>query len=202
MLSDLNMREKFKDNKFRVIYAMACVVLCIVSLIYKKEISDSQSNMLAFSYYASVATLVALIVAVMEIIYAIRINKSTQEKMKERVEWFKNQTVSHLSHVCSSYYESSLDDLANKQYVQLSLNFRFALKLHRNIANNFVSKDDKALFEGKSDIINQLEKNIQDARIIPPQEKLSYRKSTEIRDSIMDIKNMIDSKHTFTNKEV
>ncbi|WP_337021859.1 hypothetical protein [Pantoea anthophila] len=196
------MREKFKDNKFRVIYAMACVVLCIVSLIYKKEISDSQSNMLAFSYYASVATLVALIVAVMEIIYAIRINKSTQEKMKERVEWFKNQTVSHLSHVCSSYYESSLDDLANKQYVQLSLNFRFALKLHRNIANNFVSKDDKALFEGKSDIINQLEKNIQDARIIPPQEKLSYRKSTEIRDSIMDIKNMIDSKHTFTNKEV
>jgi len=202
MLSDLNMREKFKDNKFRVIYAMACVVLCIVSLIYKKEISDSQSNMLAFSYYASVATLVALIVAVMEIIYAIRINKSTQEKMKERVEWFKNQTVSHLSHVCSSYYESSLDDLANKQYGQLSLNFRFALKLHRNIANNFVSKDDKALFEGKSDIINQLEKNIQDARIIPPQEKLSYRKSTEIRDSIMDIKNMIDSKHTFTNKEV
>ncbi|WP_282497961.1 hypothetical protein [Pantoea stewartii] len=196
------MREKFKDNKFRVIYAMACVVLCIVSLIYKKEISDSQSNMLAFSYYASVATLVALIVAVMEIIYAIRINKSTQEKMKERVEWFKNQTVSHLSHVCSSYYESSLDDLANKQYGQLSLNFRFALKLHRNIANNFVSKDDKALFEGKSDIINQLEKNIQDARIIPPQEKLSYRKSTEIRDSIMDIKNMIDSKHTFTNKEV
>lgn len=202
MLSDLNMREKFKDNKFRVVYAMACVVLFIVSLIYKKEISDSQSSMLTFSYYASVATLVALIIAVMEIIYAIRINKSTQEKMQERVEWFKNQTVSHLSHVCSSYYESSLDDLANKQYGQLSLNFRFALKLHRNIANNFVSKNDKALFEGKSDIINQLEKNIQDARIIPPQEKLSYRKSTEIRDSIMDIKNMIDSKHTFTNKEV
>ena len=196
------MREKLKDNKFRFLYTIACVVLCGVSLIFKKEISESQANMLAFSYYASVATLVALIIAVMEIIYAIKINKSTQEKMRERVEGFKNQTVSHLSHVCSSYYESSLDDLVNKQYGQLSLNFRFALKLHRNIANNFVSLDDKALFDTKSDIIKELEKNIQDARVISPQEKLTNKKTKEIRDSIMEIKNMIDSKHTFTNKEV
>ncbi|MEE3649898.1 MULTISPECIES: hypothetical protein [unclassified Brenneria] len=196
------MREKLKDNKFRVVYTIVCVFLCIVSLIFKKEISESQSNMLAFSYYASVATLVALIIAVMEIIYAIKINKSTQEKMRERVEGFKNQTVSHLSHVCSSYYESSLDDLANHQYGQLSLNFRFALKLHRNIANNFVSLDDKAFFDTKAEVINKLEKNIQDARYIPHQEKLPNRKSREIRESIMEIKNMIDSKHTFTNKEV
>lgn len=196
------MCEKLKDNKFRVFYTIACVFLCVTSWIFQKEISESQSNMLVFSYYASVATLVALIIAVMEIVYAIRINKSTQEKMRERVEGFKNQTVSHLSHVCSSYYESSLDDLANNQYGQLSLNFRFALKLHRNIANNFISSDDKAIFDTKNDVINKLEKNIQDARYIPAQEKLPNKKSREIRESIMEIKNMIDSKHTFTNKEV
>ncbi|MFC7777702.1 hypothetical protein ACFQW4_11545 [Pantoea sp. GCM10028869] len=196
------MREKLKDNKFRIFYTLLCVILCVISWVFQKEISESQSNMLAFSYYASVATLVALIIAVMEIIYAIRLSKSTQEKMKERVDWFKNQTVSHLSHLCSSYYESSLDDLANNQYGQLSLNFRFALKLHRNIAHNFISPDDKIIFDTKSEIINKLEKDIQYARFIPPQEKMPNKKAREIRESIIEIKNMIDSKHTFTNKEV
>lgn len=195
------MCEKLNDNRFRVVYTVVCFILFVVSLIFQEEISESQKNMLVFSYYASVATLVALIIAVMEIVYAIRINKSTQEKMRERVDGFKNQTVSHLSHVCSSYYESSLDDLANNQYGQLSLNFRFALKLHKNIANNFISSDDKAIFDTKADVINKLEKNIQDARYIPPQDKLTNKKSREIRDSIMEIKDMIDSKHTFTNKE-
>ncbi|MBJ9141500.1 MULTISPECIES: hypothetical protein [Citrobacter] len=196
------MRDKLKDNKFRVIYTVVCVLLCVASYVFQKTISENQAIMLAFSYYASVATLIALIIAVMEIIYAIRISKSTQKKMQERIDWFKNQTVLHLSHECSSYYESSLDDLANKQYEQLSLNFRFALKLHRNIANNFVSSDDRAVFKAKADIINQLEKNIQDTRYISPQEKLTNKKSREIRDSIMEIKSMIDSKHTFTNREV
>lgn len=196
------MRDKLKDNKFRVIYTVICVLLCVASYVFQKTISENKTIMLAFSYYASVATLIALIIAVMEIIYAIRISKSTQKKMQERIDWFKNQTVLHLSHECSSYYESSLDDLANKQYEQLSLNFRFALKLHRNIANNFVSSDDRAVFKAKTDIINQLEKNIQDTRYISPQEKLANKKSREIRDSIMEIKSMIDSKHTFTNKEV
>ncbi|MDM2999090.1 MULTISPECIES: hypothetical protein [unclassified Citrobacter] len=196
------MRDKLKDNKFRVIYTVVCVLLCVASYFFQKTISENQAIMLAFSYYASVATLIALIIAVMEIIYAIRISKSTQKKMQERIDWFKNQTVLHLSHECSSYYESSLDDLANKQYEQLSLNFRFALKLHRNIANNFVSSDDRAVFKAKADIINQLEKNIQDTRYISPQEKLTNKKSREIRDSIMEIKSMIDSKHTFTNREV
>lgn len=196
------MREKLKDNNFRICYTISCVVLFVISVLLQKKISESQSAMLVFSYYASVATLIALIIAVMEIIYVIRISKTTQEKMRERVEWFKGQTVSHLSHVCSSYYESSLDDLANNQYAQLSLNFRVALKLHRNIASNFVSSEDRAIFESKNEIINNLERNIQEARYIPPQEKLPNRKSKEIRESIIDIKSMIDSKHTFTNKEV
>lgn len=202
IMSDFNMREKLKDNNFRICYTISCIVLFVISVLLQKKISESQPAMLVFSYYASVATLIALIIAVMEIIYVIRISKTTQEKMRERVEWFKGQTVSHLSHVCSSYYESSLDDLANNQYAQLSLNFRVALKLHRNIASNFVSSEDRAIFESKNEIINNLERNIQEARYIPPQEKLPNRKSKEIRESIIDIKSMIDSKHTFTNKEV
>ncbi|HDT0623619.1 TPA: hypothetical protein QIB48_000021 [Morganella morganii subsp. morganii] len=201
-MSDLNMCEKLKDNKFRVVYTIICFLFIFASYFFQDEISGNQSSMLAFSYYASVATLIALIISVLEIIYAIRIRKSTQEQMREKIEWFKNQTVSHLSHVCSSYYESSLDDLANNKYGQLSLNIRVAIKLHRTIANNFIPEEDKVIFGTKSEVINKLEKNTQDARYVPLQEKLPTRKSREIRESIMEMKNMIDSKHTFTNKEV
>lgn len=195
------MIQKIKDNLFRGLYALVCLLICIISLHYQNDILASSLGMQLFSYYASVATIIALIVAIMEIFYTIKITRSIQAQTQAKIEAFKNQTVSHLSHVCSSYYESSLDDLVNHQYGQLSLNFKFALKLHRNIANNFVSTEDKNLFEQKKDIIDALDRNIQDARYIPLKEKLSTKKSREIRESIMEIKNMIDSKHTFTNIE-
>lgn len=195
------MRQKIKDNIFRVIYAFACLLICIISWKYQDAILLSDIGMKIFSYYASVATVIALIIAVMEIFYAIKITKSIQQKTQEKIESFKNQTVSHLSHVCSSYYESAIDDLANHQYSQLSLNFRFALKLHRNIANNFISTEDKILFDEKKSVLDVLEKNIHDARSMPVAQKLPTRNSKKIRESIMEIKNMIDSKHTFTNVE-
>lgn len=195
------MRQKLKDNIFRILYALVCLAICCLSWKYQDAILLSPIEMQVFSYYASVATVIALIIAVMEIFYAIRITKSIQQKTQEKIESFKNQTVSHLSHVCSSYYESAIDDLANHQYGQLSLNFRFALKLHRNIANNFISTDDKNLFDGKKTVLDELERDIHDARSMPLANKLSARTSKKIRESIMEIKSMIDTKHTFTNVE-
>ncbi|WP_241618905.1 hypothetical protein [Rosenbergiella epipactidis] len=195
------MIDKIKDNVFRIIYALLCLLICVGSWHYQDDILSSSVRMLVFSYYASVATVIALIIAVLEIFYAIKITKSIQQKTQERIDTFKNQTVSHLSHVCSSYYESAIDDLVNHQYSQLSLNFRVALKLHRNIANNFISKEDRDLFEDKKNILDELEKNIHDARCMPLKEKISTRTSKKIRESLMEIKSMIDSKHTFTNVE-
>ncbi|WP_265504151.1 hypothetical protein, partial [Providencia rustigianii] len=131
------------ENKLRLIYMIVSFLLIWISIINIDMIIRSNDNFILFSYYASIATIIALLITIMEIIHNINISKSIKEKSLFSLNKFKGSTGLSLSHECIFYYNQSLDNLSSKNYALLVTNFTIAFKLHLNIANNFMTLIDK-----------------------------------------------------------
>ncbi|WP_265498118.1 hypothetical protein, partial [Providencia rustigianii] len=111
------------ENKLRLIYMIVSFLLIWISIINIDMIIRSNDNFILFSYYASIATIIALLITIMEIIHNINISKSEKEKSLFSLNKFKGSTGLSLSHECIFYYNQSLDNLSSKNYALLVTNF-------------------------------------------------------------------------------
>ncbi|WP_265694479.1 hypothetical protein, partial [Providencia rustigianii] len=57
------------ENKLRLIYMIVSFLLIWISIINIDMIIRSNDNFILFSYYASIATIIALLITIMEIIH-------------------------------------------------------------------------------------------------------------------------------------
>ena len=193
--------EIMRDNKIRIFYVIVCIIILHLCIKHKSDIIDTNANMILFSYYASVATVIALIVSVMEILHNVNMTKSLKKRSLSHLNKFKNATGLSLSHDCIAYYNQSLDNLANKKFPLLVANFTIAQKLHLNIANNFMSGEDKRVFDSEINKLNDLEKQINATRHVTPKSPLGNAQVKEISEALLDIKQRLEAKYTFKKSE-
>lgn len=195
------LKKKIFDNKLRVLYIIISSLLLWISTINIEIIMNSNYNFTLFSYYASVATIIALLITIMEVIHNITISKSIKDKSLFTLNKFKGTTGLSLSHECIFYYNQSLDNLSSKKYALLVTNFTIALKLHLNIANNFMSIIDKKEFDNELIKLNELERKINATRNITPKCPLGNSQMQDISESLLYAKQLIESKYTYKNTE-
>lgn len=195
------MWEKAKDNYIRVFYILACIVITWVFFEYKLNIIGTNENMNLFSFYASVATVIALIITVMEILNNVSITKSIKSRSMFNLTKFKDATGISYAHECASYYDQCLNDLATKKYPLLVANFTIAKKLHISLANHFMSDEDKKEFESKKESLYDLEKKIISTRHITPKTPLGNAQITEIQVALLEVKKGFETKYTFKKSE-
>ncbi|MTC60102.1 hypothetical protein GKR50_08735 [Providencia rustigianii] len=189
------------ENKLRLIYMIASFLLIWISIINIDMIIRSNDNFILFSYYASIATIIALLITIMEIIHNINISKSIKEKSLFSLNKFKGSTGLSLSHECIFYYNQSLDNLSSKNYALLVTNFTIAFKLHLNIANNFMTLIDKKTFDNEIENLNELEKKINSTRNITSKSPLGNLQFQDILESLLYAKQLIESKYTYRKIE-
>lgn len=195
------MWEKIKDNWIRMAYFIICLLIIFLGCFYQNAIVSTSTNMNLFSYYASVATIVALLISIMEILYAVSITKSIKIRSMFNLTRFKYTTGISYSHECVSFYDQCLSDLATKKYPLLVANFTIAKKLHISLANYFMTKEDKKEFDIKMETLNDLEKKIFATRHITPSNPLGNAQIQEIQDALLVIKQNFQTKYTFRNSE-
>ncbi|MDC9734321.1 MULTISPECIES: hypothetical protein [Proteus] len=195
------MFEKIKDNWIRIVYAIICLIIIVFSYTYQVDIVSSSTSMNLFSYYASVATIIALLISIMEILYAASIAKSIKVRSMFNLMRFKHTTGISYAHECNSFYEQCLSDLVTKKYPLLVANFTIAKKLHISLANYFMTKEDKKEFDAKMGILNDLEKKIIATRHITPSNPLGNAQIKEIQEALLVVKQDFQMKYTFRNSE-
>ena len=195
------MREKIKDNWIRIVYAIICILIIALGYTYQVDIVSPPTSMNLFSYYASVATIVALLISIMEILYAVSITKSIKVRSMFNLTRFKHATGISYAHECASFYDQCLSDLATKKYPLLVANFTIAKKLHISLANYFMTKEDKNEFDTKMGTLNDLEKKIIATRHITPSNPLGNAQIKEIQEALLVVKQEFQTKYTFRNSE-
>jgi hypothetical protein len=134
------MLEQAKDNCIRILYIIVCIIIVYVCYKNQSDIISINENMTLFSYYASVATVIALLISIMEILYNVSITKSIKTRSLFNLSKFKDATGLSYAHECVSYYDQCLNDLATKKYPLLVANFTIARKLHISLANHFIKE--------------------------------------------------------------
>lgn len=195
------MWEKIKDNWIRIIYAIICFLIIGFGYKYQVDIVSTSTSMNLFSYYASIATIVALLISIMEILYTVSIAKSIKVRSMFNLARFKHTTGISYAHECASFYDQCLSDLVTKKYPLLVANFAIAKKLHISLANYFMTKEDKEEFDTKIETLNDLERKIIATRHITPSNPLGNAQIKEIQESLLVVKQEFQTKYTFRNSE-
>lgn len=195
------MLEKAKDNCIRILYIIICAIIVFVCYKYQYDIISISENLNMFSYYASVATVIALLISIMEILYNVSITKSIKTRSLFNLSKFKNATGLSYAHECVSYYDQCLNDLATKKYPLLVANFTIARKLHISLANHFMTEEDKKEFDDKKTALDDLEKKIFSTRHINASNPLGNAQIKEIQDALLEVKQKFETKYTFRKSE-
>ncbi|UFH69778.1 hypothetical protein [Morganella morganii] len=195
------MCDILKDNYIRILYIIACGVIIYICKKYQADIISTNENMNIFSYYASVATLIALFISIMEILYNVSITKSIKTRSLFNLTRFKDATGLSYAHECVSYYDQCLNDLATKKYPLMVANFTIAKKLHISLANHFMTDVDKKEFNDKKTSLDDLEKKILSTRHANASNPLGNAQIKEIQESLLDIRQAFEVKYTFRISE-
>lgn len=195
------MPEIIKDNWIRIVYAISCIIIIILGCIYQTDVVGTNKNMNLFSYYASIATIIALIISIMEILYTVSVAKSVRIRSMFNLTRFKYTSGISFAHECASSYDQCLNDLATKKYPLLVANFTIAKKLHISLANYFMTKEDKKEFDEKLLSLNALEKKIMSTRHVTIANPLGQIQINEIHEALLIIKQEFQTKYTFRNSE-
>lgn len=195
------MVEKIKDNWIRGLYILLCGLIVFFCYQYQSDVISISENMNLFSYYASVATVIALLISIMEILYNVSITKSIKTRSMFNLTRFKDATGLSYAHECVSYYDQCLNDLATKKYPLLVANFTIAKKLHISLANHFMSKEDKKEFDEKVGSLNELEMKIIATRHITPSNPLGNAQIKELQEALLTVKQGFETKYTFRTSE-
>lgn len=195
------MLEKAKDNYIRILYIIVCAIIFFICYKFQVDVISINENMNMFSYYASVATVIALLISIMEILYNVSITKSIKTRSLFNLNKFKNATGLSYAHECVSYYDQCLNDLATKKYPLLVANFTIARKLHISLANHFMTEEDKTEFDAKKTSLNDLEKKILSTRHINASNPLGNAQIIELRDALLEVKQGFETKYTFRTSE-
>jgi hypothetical protein len=91
------MLEQAKDNCIRILYIIVCIIIVYVCYKNQSDIISINENMTLFSYYASVATVIALLISIMEILYNVSITKSIKTRSLFNLSKFKDANQTPLS---------------------------------------------------------------------------------------------------------
>lgn len=117
---------KMKENRLRGIFAIFMIALLVASYFSKDFINKSYKD--EFSYYASVVTIIALLVSIFEIINSIRISKSIKEMSESRLSEFKTEAGATLAHECINFLEKAIENISSDNYSECFINFKIAKK--------------------------------------------------------------------------
>lgn len=188
--------EKTKDNKNRIIFGLIMLVLLVISFFAESYINNHFKD--TFAYYASVVTIIALLISIFEIFNSISISKSLKEISELKLNEFKNEAGSVLAHECINLFENTIDSVTADDYPQCYLHFKMAKKIHSNIYSRYPTNglDDK-----KSKLVMGLEKRITALRNAPVNAGPNNLQKTSLLKDLISVKQEIESLYIYKKNE-
>lgn len=189
--------NKCKENGSRIIFAIAMVLLFVASFFAEDFINNNYKD--KFAYYASVITIIALLVSIFEIINSIRISKSIKEISDGRLNDFKSEAGVTLAHECINLLDKTIENISSDNYSECFINFKIAKKMYSNISSRYPVNGFKS---EKASIIFDLEKRVTSLRNATLSAGPNRPQQKALLNDLISVKQEIESHYVYKNSEV
>ncbi len=172
------------EHWVRIFYSSISIALVIVSICYQDDIIGNDKAFNEFSYYGVVATVIALFVAVFEVLHSIHISKGIQEEAKKLLAQVKKVDGASLVSECLSVLDEANSHVSGERY-------DLSLKCFQHFRRTYLRIPDGSDVNHNSKI-GEIELALQQASHTTASSPLTKKKRTSIQEDILTIKNHLE----------
>lgn len=178
--------EFIKNHWIRFAYFLVSVVALLVSLVFKEDVIENAGYLNGFSYFGVVATLIALVVAVCEVLHSVTVSKSIRDEAREILKQVQEVSGASFVSECLALLDEANEHVSGERYVLSLKCFQHFRRTYLRISGpeNLVKKIDDALCE--------IELSLQQATHTSAQAPLGKGKKVKIQKSILNIKRCLE----------
>jgi len=179
--------NSIKYNKLRIFYAIASIIILYVAYKYNDAIVKDTANFNEFSYVGGVATLVALMITIFEVVHNIRISKSIQDEARKIIDHTKQIEGASFISECLSTLDEVNDHLSGERYL-------ISLKCFQHFRRTYVRVSCvDAIKQNMTDTLKDVELALHQATHTNTQAPLPKGKRKQIQENIMSIKMALEN---------
>ncbi|MTJ02664.1 hypothetical protein [Idiomarina piscisalsi] len=168
-----------KDNIFRVIYIILCVVIVYLSYLYYGDVVSDKSLFKKFSYIGTVVTTTGFIVAAFEVVHSVYVSKSIHRQSKELLMRVKEVESASTISDCISAIDETNRHVMSEDYTASLCSFQGFRKL-------FVKLDVDISHD--KDLLNRVEKLMFKSTKTSSKAPLSKPQKDKLISEILEIK--------------
>lgn len=175
-----------KNHWVRAIYLLISAATIAISLHYKDKIVTDSSSFNEFSYAGVVATIIALVIAIFEVIHSISISKSIHEEARKLIKQAQDINGASFASECLSALDEANEHISGERYSSSLKCFQQFRRTYLRISGpeHLVAKIDSELGE--------IELSLQQATHTSANAPLTKAKRTRIQKDILDIKKNLE----------
>lgn len=176
-----------KDNWIRVTYGVCSFIVFIISLILMDRVVANSTTLNKFSYFGVVITIIALIVAIFEVLHSISISKSIRDEAKSVLAQAQQLSGASFISECLSVLDEANDHLAGERYA-------LALKCFQHFRRTYtrISVITDVTAQKLSSLISNVELSLQQSIHATPQAPIQKKKRVSIQTNILNIKSHLE----------
>ncbi|MCT7357891.1 hypothetical protein [Thalassolituus pacificus] len=178
--------EFFRNHWIRIAYLLISLGALLASLKFKDKVIGSDAYLNEFSYFGVVATLVALLVAVFEVLHSVHVSKSIRDEAIKLLKQARDINGASFVSECLAVLDEANEHVSGQRYVLSLKCFQHFRRTYLRISGpeNLVNEINSAL--------GNIELGLQQATHTSPQAPLDGRKKSKIQKDILNIKRCLE----------
>ncbi|MEN3802111.1 hypothetical protein ABDZ32_16170 [Aeromonas veronii] len=179
--------QLIKDNWIRVSYILGSSLVFIISLYAMDDVVTDSSALNKFSYIGVVITIIALIIAISEVVHSISISKSIRDEAKNVLTQAQRLSGAAFISECLSVLDEANDHLTGERYA-------LALKCFQHFRRTYtrISVIADATAQQINSLIRDVELSLQQSIHATPQAPIQKKKRASIQSNILTIKSHLE----------
>lgn len=178
--------EFIKNHWIRVAYLLISAGVLGASLIFKEQVIGNDGYLNEFSYFGVVATLIALVVAVFEVLHSVSVSKSIRDEAKKILKQAQDVNGASFVSECLAVLDEANEHVSGERYV-------LSLKCFQHFRRTYLRiSGPESLVKEIDSVLGDIELNLQQATHTSAQAPLGKGKRAKIQKDILNIKRCLE----------
>lgn len=181
---------RWREHAFRVVYVVICVGLLALSLYWCDQIVTDKTPFNFVSYAGTIATLIALIVTVFEVIHSVAISRAIRDEAAEMLDRVRSLDRATLLAECITNIDDITKLVSNEKYSE-------SLTLFQSFRKTFAHARVAGLATTNiKENLSTLEMHFVDASATTPIAPYSVPQRKQLHRHLLDLKSELETANT------
>lgn len=178
--------EFIRNHWIRIVYLLISVGVLSASLIFKEKVIGNDGYLNEFSYFGVVATLIALVVAVFEVLHSVSVSKSIRDEARRILRQAQDVNGASFVSECLAVLDEANEHVSGERYVLSLKCFQYFRRTYLRISG------PESLVNEIDSVLGNIELDLQQATHASAKAPLTKGKRVKIQKDILDIKRSLE----------